>query len=178
MQSKPLVLGIAVLIGVVAVGFYFFAGGPTGPDAYASRAAGVGFEYPQGYVLQEHVEEQEDQTWHIVLLTDEDDDPAPPGGEGPPSITMIAFDNPQGLSAEAWVKSSAFSNFNLSDEQIASSTIGGEPAVTYHYSGLYENDAAVITTEEKIYFFNVGWLAADDQIREDFRFLLDHVVFL
>lgn len=177
MQTKQLAIGLGAF-ALVFAGAWYLLSGPEEPNAYASRAAGIGFEYPAGYVSEEHVEDGEGQTWHIVLVTEEGNLPPPQDSELPPSIVMIAFDNPEALSAEQWVRTSAASNFNLSDEQIASTTVGGRDAVTYRYSGLYENDAAVVTTEDKIYFFSASWITAEDRIREDFQFLLSTVVFI
>jgi len=83
---------------------------------------------------------------------------APPqGGEAPPAISMSVFSNVEGLSLEQWIKGDNRSNFKLSqDGVLASTTVGGEPALAYTHSGLYETDAVVVSRRGKLFLFEAA----------------------
>ena len=44
--------------------------------------------------------------------------------------------------------------------------------------GEYEIDTVLVLNEGKIYYFSVGWLTAEDKLRQDFQELLKTVQFL
>ena len=148
-----------------------------GPGKYNSEAAGIEFTYPNNYLLAEHREGGGARDWDVVILTEENDLPIPQNSEGPPSIVMIVFENVENQSLEDWIHGSAFSNFKLSDEKLSSTTVGGEEALAYRYSGLYESDAVVVEHSARVYFFSAGWITEEDQIRRDFQSILGSVTF-
>jgi len=167
---------IALVALVVLLGGYFLWSNAQS-KRFDSNALELSFSYPKSYTISGHTEEGPERTWDVLVLQQESTTPPPQNSEGPPTISIIVLDNSTGLTLENWIRGSAFSNFNLGGEVLASTTIGGEPALAYHYSGLYENDAVAVLHGTKIYFFSVGWLTEGDEIREDFRDILKSVVF-
>lgn len=158
-------------------------GGITAPDsgltAYESAPFGLAFQYPKTYDVETHEEGNEERSWTTLVLMPVGYVP-PQGGEGPPTISISKFDNPEGLSAQEWVHRDARSNWKLTvDDRASTSTkVAGLPAVWYHYSALYENDSVAVAHEGSIYLFSVGWLAPEDETRAQFNALLNSVRFL
>ena len=81
------------------------------------------------------------------------------------------------ISLEDWLRSDSRSNFALSDQVLTPTTVGGQPAVAYRHSGLYETDAVALIREGQVYLFSAGWINAEDRIRTDFKELLQTVQF-
>lgn len=184
---------IAVLL-VIAVFVYAFAvnwrqyahpGTATStPEAtvqYSSDAARISFAYPASYQVDSRIDGNAERNWPVIVLADKAAAAqVPPNSEMPPAIIVAAYPNSEGLSAEAWVKGDEHSNWKLlvDDHASTSTSVAGEPALWYHYSGLYENDAVVAAHGDTIYMFTVEWLSPQDAIRTDFNNLLKTVTFL
>lgn len=177
MQGRYIAIGIIALAVLVSGYLVWNNTKGTGPKEFFSSQAKLIFTYPGNYVLTEHEEGSSEREWSVVILTDQNSPPPPENSEGLPSIVVVVFDNLEGQTLEEWIRGSAFSNFKLSDETLASTTVGGEPALAYRYSGLYENDAVAVIANDKIYFFAAGWITELDQIRQDFQNILTSVEF-
>jgi hypothetical protein len=179
MQSRYIATAI-VAIAVVFTGFILWRNmEKSGLQEFSSVNMGLAFTYPGNYVLSEYRDFRDERDWRVILLTDESNLPLPENSEGPPSIGIIIFDNIENYTLEEWVRSSSFSNFELSgDKQLATTTIDGKPALAYRYSGLYENDAVVALAGDRIYFFTVAWITQQDTIRQDFRTIVQSVELL
>ncbi len=140
-----------------------------------SSEDGLAFEYPEGYGLSSNTQTINDVTWQQLLLV-----PAHTvvqDGEAPPAIAISVFPAPEGQSLGQWVRTDSRSNFKLSGSALASTTVGGESALSYQYSGLYETDAVTVLHSGKIFLFEAGWLSAHDPIRQDFQNILKTVHF-
>lgn len=171
---------IALIVVVLAVGGYLlWSEAGSGMEKYQSSTQGIRFEYPNSYELTQERERDAERPWHVIVLADRDTVPAPENGEGPPVIAMVIIDNVENQSLEEWVRTSTFSNFQLSGGgELASTTVDGEDAITYRYSGLYETEAIAAVQGGKIYLFSVGWLDENDRIRQDFESILASVDFI
>lgn len=182
MGTNKLVPAIAVATAAVLVGYFFwqnsFAVIPVASMPHYSSEDGVSFMYPDTYELSMHVEGNGERSWNFLVLLPKGYVP-PEAGEGPPSISMGVFPNPEGLSVEQWVKGDGRSNWKLIVDDRASRPmiVGGKAALWYHYSGLYETDSVAVAYGEKIFLFSVGWLDPQDQIRLDFNNLVSGVQF-
>lgn len=173
-----LVVGVGVFIATD--GFSNITGG--GPNnelrSYRSGSAGIGFDYPAGYRLEERSERFEGAPLLVVTLIDEDAE-VPDMSEGPTSISMINTNLPDGMTLEDWVRTKSISNFGLSQDGVLSpTTLAGLPALAYRHSGLYESDAVAVEYRGEVYVFSVGWLTEEDSIRHDFEHVLASVYFL
>lgn len=188
---KKIVVTILAVALALGVGWYFFSGylvskldgtgGVSAPqeqmEQYSSED-GVQFQYPNRYELSSRTEGNAERQWDTLVLLPKGYVP-PVGGEGPPTISMSVFQNPEGFSASEWVKGDARSNWKLTVDDRASKSmvVGGQPALWYHYSGLYETDSVAVAHKGKIFLFSVGWLEPQDQIRTDFNQLVSGVQF-
>ena len=182
----------ALVVAVVATGIYFVfsrylvsrldgTGGVSAPQTtmqqYSSED-GYSFMYPASFELSSRTEGNAERQWDVLLLLPKGYMP-PVGGEGPPAISLSVFPNPEGLSLDAWVKGDARSNWKMIvDERATRATeVGGQPAIWYHYSGLYEVDSVAVAHDGKILLFSGDWLEPTDQIRADFNNLIKTVQF-
>lgn len=146
-------------------------------ELYSSED-GVSFSYPDTYELSSRSEGNAERQWDVLVLLPKGYVP-PYNGEGPPAISMSVFANPEGLSLDAWIKGDSRSNWKLAaqDGGLGSTTVGGEPALAYRYSGLYETSAVAVAHKGKIFLFEAGWIAPTDATKRDFEILLGTVQF-
>lgn len=191
MSKATKITGIAVFIVAVGFGIAFAGarylvsrldgtGGVHAPQQHMlpySSEDGVSFAYPDTYELSSRTEGTAERRWDVLLLVPAGY-AAPQGGEGPPAISMDVFPNPEGLSLRQWVQGDARSNYKLSaDGAITAGKVGGEEALFYTHSGLYEADAAAVMHGGKVFLFEAGSMSPDDAIRSDFSNLLKTVQF-
>lgn len=148
--------------------------------SYHSEEYGVAFEYPATYQLEERSGEGNAQRQQFTItLINEADLPIPQGGEGPPAITIELFQNNlDQLSTEEWIRNSSASNFKLSlDNVLTSTTVAGQPALSYTWDGLYRGDTIAIARLAYVYTFSVTYHDQTDSIRDDFQNLMRTVIF-
>lgn len=177
---KTLFLGIALLILCTLVAAVSSSlPTPAGQAAQASYrgAAGISFTYPTAYALSERSDSFEGSPIVVVTLIDAGVK-IPDQSDGPQLISVIEVPNPENLPLEEWVMEKSISNFSLSpDKKISPAVVGGEPAVSYRHSGLYESEAVAVAHAGKIYLLSVGSTSSGDQIYKDFQNLLKTVQF-
>ena len=182
MQTNQWAIGALVAVILVGGGFYLWSSGFSGwgeMKKYQLSSQGISFSYPNDYELTQERERDVERPWHVIVLAHESTLSAPEGGEGPPVIAVIILDNVGGQSLEEWVRTSEFSNFQLSQSGgFASTTVDGADAIRYQYSGLYETEAIAAVRGDKIYLFSVGWINENDKIRDDFSALMESVEFI
>ncbi|MBP9710921.1 MAG: hypothetical protein KBD50_01515 [Candidatus Pacebacteria bacterium] len=181
-------LGILVILGVTGIVPNPIATGTpvddTGPEvtAYGSLEHHLAFVYPANYELKEFPLKNEADEWTAITLIDKEIlKSAIENGasEGPPTIAIQIFPNPTNITAEEWIKGSRFSNYGFStNTTFATTTIGGQPAFGYIYSGLYSTDVLVVSHNSKIYMFLADWIAEDDKNRQDFDPIIESVQFI
>lgn len=85
-------LAIVAVAALGALVFFTTRGAEDAPRAvqtYVNDEHGIGFEYPEGYALEER---QEEGRYVIVLADAEALAKAPANGEGPTSITVEIYD--------------------------------------------------------------------------------------
>ena len=148
---------------------------PTALEQYSSED-GVTFKYPNTYRLSSKNHEMAGAKWDSVELIPKNV-VVPAFSDGPQSISLEVFDDSAGLSLEKYIKNDVRSNFTLSNGTLSPTTIGGQPAVTYQYSGLYEYDAVAVLHNNKVFVFSVGWSQTTDQIRRDYSGILSTITF-
>jgi len=176
---------VAIVLVVAVAGFLLWQGGvtpgtdgiPAGMLRYSSEE-GVSFLYPDTYELSSRTDGNGERSWDVLVLLPKGYVP-PQNGEGPPAISVSVFSNVEGYPLETWIKGDAKSNWKLAapDATLKNTTVGGEPALAYRYSGLYETNAVAVARGGRLFLFEVGWLAPGDRIVRDFQNLLDTVEF-
>lgn len=188
-----LVVSIAVL-GAIAYGISYTVsrylvskldgtGGVSAPASsglavFDSAEFGLSFQYPEAKepVIQ-NASKAGEEMLSVVLLPK--GYVPPQGGEGPPAVAVSKYSNPKNLSIEEWVKTDARSNWQLAaqDGGLGSTSVGGNDALAYRHSGLYETSAVVAAHEGYIYLFTAQWMSAEDPIHAEFEALLRSVSF-
>ena len=149
-------------------------------NTFKSDRYGFSFSYPDTYELTEHeaaggaLREQ-----HTIVLMRKTDLPPTQNGEGPPSITIdIVQNNLDKLMTEEWIRGSSVSNFKLSPEGTLSAvSLGGLPALSYRWSGLYEGTTIAIARADWVYAFSVTYLEPGADSVQDFVALRESIAF-
>jgi len=149
---------------------------PAAMQQYSSEE-GVTFQYPDAYRLSSTHHSVGGFSWDSLELVDKSIS-VPANSDGPESISMSVFDDAEGLSLEQFIKNEPRTNYQFSKEgTLTKGTIGGEPSLSYQYSGLYENDAVAVLHNKKIFLFSVSWSQTVEPIRKDFSKILSTVSF-
>ncbi len=150
-------------------------------NVYKGETLGLWFKYPSNYVLEakDSGTDQRRRTT-LVLIEDTAENASLRAGtttprEGPVAITIDIHQNVEEQAADAWIKTSQNSNFNLSDKVLTPTTLSGRQALAYRSTGLYEARNVVVATPDYIYAFAVTYLTPDDQILKDFDAILKTV---
>jgi len=95
--------------------------------------------------------------------------------EGPPSITVLVFDNPSRHEPLEWVEANRlFSNIALATSEIKTIQFSGNTAVRYTADGLYTNDIIVAENNGRIYLISGSYSEEDSPIRRDFINMLQY----
>lgn len=142
-------------------------------------ASGLSFMYPSTYVAISP-EMLDLRAEEVVNLFDRDDyedlESSTEPREGPPSISLQVFDNPDNQSAGAWIQDHAGAvNYDDTLGRLQPRRISGEDAVAYRFTGLYEGDAMAFVANGKMYLFMVTWMGPNDRIRDDFEDVLNSI---
>lgn len=151
---------------------------------YTSETYDISFSYPAHYFIYEPTIEGAERIQHaLVLMEDTPENRAlvageSPGREGPTAITVSIYQNNlDNYTTEGFIRDTNFSNFKLSDGILASTTVGGESALRYRSTGLYENESVVVARPAWVYMFTASFNAPTDSTLTDFDPLLKTVKF-
>ena len=197
MDTKhALTIGVVLLVGVgvlAVLGLFFYtpvAQEPAPqeeheeqeatPITFNSTELGLMFVYPGTYTLQTHEIGNDERMWTALTLIDTEIlQQALENGasEGPPAIAIQVFDNVEEYTLEEWIKGTSYSNYKLAiiDDTLTPTTVGGEEALAYRYSGLFETNAVVVARGDTMYMFSADWLTPEDKNIRDFELLLETV---
>lgn len=177
MKKITIILLVLALVAALAAGVLCFKH-YTAPLSYNSEHVGLDFKYSKIYTLSVRHDTYTGKEIHVLNLVDVSR-VVPDMSEGPTAISVIEIPIAPTSTLESWVRDAPISNFYLSpDKQFSQATVGGEPALAYHYSGLYESDAVAVMHAGKIYLFAASWMSMNDAIRDDFKNLLSSVTFI
>lgn len=203
-MNKALLLG-AVLLLIVGGYFLFSQNVAQTPDesvdntdtevaydTFTDTERGVRFTYktsPDGYVLDDLTaliaEQPEDieilKIYRLMNAREKAElEASKEGREGPPTISLIIFDNPNNQSASMWVDAfPLFSNINFVIGAVdRDAVVGGANAVRYRIDGLYQSENVIIAQGGYIYHFAGAFLEEDSDIYRDFEALIDSVTFV
>ncbi len=165
---KPIALGIAVTLAVLAAAYLFIATpalAPLGEDVgqvYANDTYGISFSYPEGYVLSEG--QVGEGLYVIQLIREEDAVPVVAGGEGPTALTIEIVSVGEEFTLDDWLKAPT-SNFQISDGTYTSRMTAGLPSVHYNWSGLYQGETVALLHEKAAVALSVTYHSPTDPIR-------------
>lgn len=198
MKSSFILVGVFVVVALVGIGIFVTsdafrleqkADAPIPQpgmapqetsERYMNDDYGVSFSYPKGYYLREHEAGTSDRQQTAVVLVEDTqenrdllDGTATEPREGPPSITVDLYQNPEKLSAKDWIAHDT--NWNKDIDVLSEVVVGGKPGVAFPWDGLYAGRSMVITSGDKAYVFSVTWMTSEDQINKDFAKMLSTV---
>lgn len=149
---------------------------PPQEQKYTNEKFGVSFSHLDSYELQERSITINKEEVHIITLTPKGA-AIPENGEGSTAITLSIFTTkPESL--KDWLK--AMSNVSPSGEggpTYVESVVGGEKALSYTSTGLYESTNIAVEKKGLVYVFSSSWMTKDDQILKDFDTLITSVAF-
>ncbi|MCA9365379.1 hypothetical protein KC723_00650 [Candidatus Kaiserbacteria bacterium] len=99
-------------------------------------------------------------------------------GEGPPSIVISVFKNPDLLNAKAWAEANELpSNIELIDSAPIPTEVGGVEGIYYLVLGLYLFDTYVFAHRDEIYLLSGGYYEKNDEYQRNFSEVMATVVF-
>ncbi len=180
MKRNILIFTIFVLVAGFTMWLLFAekASAPVKEEQYVSEKFGISFSVPDGYFIAHEIMEEgsgERERYTIVLMEDTKENrdlvtgSSTPERDGPPTITIGIFQNNlDNYTARSFIEGTNFSNFKLSDGVISETTLAGEPALSYHASGLYENENIVVARQIFVYMFTAFYNDPRDKILTDF----------
>src|SRR3989344_3027470 len=154
---------------------------------YTNEDVGFSFEYrerPQGYFLQEPrgADEHPDFAEALVLTNKKEHEEllqSTNGREGPPTITMLIFNNPERLSPSMWADANlGLSNIGLIRGEVVETSVAGAPAIRYTADGLYLSDTLIVANGGYIYAITGSYLEENSRIRQDFEPFLASITFI
>lgn len=164
--------GIFAIIILVGAGWLVLD--RQGVQRYESAPHGLSFEYPKNYYLKERMGERPSLALVLVEDTQENRDllngVSTEAREGPTSITVEVYENPQQLSAEEWMRE--LTNWGTGAQEVTPTTIAGTQGLRYRWSGLYEGSSVVFTHGTSTYVLSVTWLTPGERIVKDFETIL------
>lgn len=159
---------------------------PSDLARHADPEVGLSFSYrsgDDGYVLEEIppsdvVHSQFVKTFMLMRVADRQElMRSDVGREGPPTIAVMVYRNPNGLDAAAWTKAESVSNFMQGVTAPTDTVVGGEHAIVFESDGLYRSDNAIVAHGGMVYVFSAAWMDAADRMRADFADLLRSAAF-
>lgn len=136
---------------------------------FKSDKYGFSFSYPDDYVLTDKEVGDSNRRYNAVVLIHKNDAAPRPNGEGPTAITIDVYPNIEGQTVLEWLTFSNQSNYNLKKAPYAPTSLGGEPGITYKWSGLYEGQTVAFNYEDFIVAMSVTYFEESDKIVKDFE---------
>ncbi len=154
------------------------------PITHVDADTGISFTYPGTYTLTEEGADADGASTRIktfVLMTREDRASLKTliDTELPPAITIVAFQNPQALSAEAWLGTTDAQMYTmpvLGTQQAR--IIDGEQGVTFAGDGLYASDNAVVTRGNTAVLLTGAYSDAQSPQRDVFDDVVGSLLFV
>jgi hypothetical protein len=139
--------------------------------SYENEAYGLSFMYPSTYEINEReVGDAHRGHYSIAVL---ENVAIPENGEGPTAITLDIFQNNlDRQTVSDWIKNSNNSNYKLSHDILATTTIAGKEGLSYTWDGLYRGESVVFEHKDSIIMLSVTSLTPEDKIRKDFETVL------
>lgn len=151
---------------------------------YHGATSTITFQYPVAYHLEEIDESTpERKRYAVTLMEDTAENEAVRGGtsiprEGPITITITSYQNDlDNTPLATWVTGTLDSNWKLGDGTYASTTVGGIPALSYDWDGLYRGHTIAVAYGGYIHAFTVTSMERTDHILTVFDELMETVTF-
>ena len=185
----------ALLLGLALVMLLFFTKAPeqvaTIPEpavlpflSYRGATSTITFNYPSTYHLAEaDVSTPQRRRYLVTLMEDTPENKAvrdgtAPPREGPIAITVTSYQNDlDNTPLSTWVTGTLDSNWKLGTGTHATTTVGGIPALSYDWDGLYRGHTIAVAYGGYIHAFTVTSMEPTDHILTVFDELMETVTF-
>jgi hypothetical protein len=187
--AAVLVAAAAVSVAVRPAGTDDPAGRPLSPAperdvrSYESEALGLRMELPAGYYLHEREPGAPGQPHGSLVLVEDTQENrdvlaglAPLGRETPVGLSVEVHANPAGLPLAAWTDE--HTSWMPEPPRLSPASVGGSPALSYDWDGLYRGRSVVVARPGRVYVFSVTWMTEGDRTLAHFGPLLESVAFL
>lgn len=104
---------------------------------------------------------------------------APPGREGPPSISVRVYENSAKSQPSVWVMENPNdSNIKLAQRDPVEAVVGGANAVFFVGDGLYPFETYIVAHNNYIYVLTGMYFTQEDVIYKDFQTLVETFEFI
>jgi hypothetical protein len=145
-------------------------------QTYSNDTYGISFSYPDYYLVTERELGNGERDHFSLTLMQKGDANIPPNSDGPAVISLDIYQNNlDTLGIERWLKEHNASNFKLSNGQYQTFELEGRPAVSYHWSGLYEAEAVAFEHAGNIVAVSGQYISPEDQILKDYQNLIQSI---
>ncbi len=154
---------------------------PTQTENRSAALQKITFAYPEGYVLlEQNMTGLPNLNKTLVVMQEEDyasiQRGEREGGEGPATITLQEYKNPEKLTARAWAEKYVhLSNLVTMGGVVTESEIEGLPAIRYNSDGLYADRNVIFVKDEFLYFLSGAYLDQDSDLYRDFDKILESI---
>lgn len=147
---------------------------------YSNTKYGIAFQYPSDlYIKEREVGTAAKPQLSITLVRDTQENRDLINGksktatEGPVSITIDVYMNPENLVAREWV--SKATNWSMATKEAVPIKVGDRNGMTFSWSGLYEGKTIVLTEGMRAYVLAVTWMDPQEQIIRDMAMILHNI---
>lgn len=160
---------------------------PTDSNLSVARDAVLGYEFnyqdgQEGYVTFEDTNSDNPDFVSGIILADweeyEEFTTSTDVREGPPTMNVRVYNNPQSLTASQWLTEhgSEVNYATVSKEE--ATTVAGVPAIYLLTDGLYQTNTYVVAHNNHIYILSGSYIDVNDQINSDFEVLVESFNFI
>jgi hypothetical protein len=139
---------------------------------YKSEQYSFSFSYPQNYFLEERDLTTPQREQISLILTEDTEENRlvregkSPGREGPIAVTIDVYKLSENEISDplTWVQTTGgnASNWKLDGRNLIQTTVAGNPAVTYEWSGLYEARSTVLLHQSNIIMVTATYITPED----------------
>jgi hypothetical protein len=176
---------ISILLVVVLIGGFWFLSAKASPQKdYVSKDFNLKFKYPEGYYMKDRMDLTNPALKQLAVVLVEDternrdllDGKVTEATEGPTSITVDVYPNPNNLEIQEWLKQNTnwLASFSEKSTEIE---VGGEKALTFNWDGLYAGKSVVLSKNNMAYILSVTWITPEDKMIKDFDKILNNIKF-
>lgn len=170
---------ILILILIIALGAGIYYGLKKGEstDTREETFGSLSFKYPENFVpVEQNISGNKmmlvmQKSDYESLLNGERE-----GGEGPASVSLQEFPNPQNLSAKAWADANPqLSNISLLQGSVSEAKVADQAGILYEADGLYASRNIAISLGNKIYLIRGEYLEQGSDLYQAFDKVVDSI---
>lgn len=175
------IIGIVILIILIAGGWYIFSNRPIDTETAQVQENTYSFVYHDDEYVRVPVIESDvpgntfasgymifDRVEYEAFLNSTEP------REGPPAISVMVYNNPNGYTSEEWVmRETLLSNYQQG-QVLNSITVDGVEGVRYVTDGLYMSNNVVFESDGRIYVISGSYIETNSAIVDEFNFIVEN----